>query len=39
MENVRWDDAQAFITGLNNSVRLPAGWKLALPTEAQWEYA
>jgi formylglycine-generating enzyme required for sulfatase activity/serine/threonine protein kinase len=36
---VSWEDAQAFISKLNQSVALPAGWKYALPTEAQWEYA
>jgi formylglycine-generating enzyme required for sulfatase activity len=39
VEYVRWDDVQAFIGKLNESKMLPAGWKFALPTEAQWEYA
>lgn len=39
VEMVRWKDAQAFITKLNQLVPLPGGWKYALPTEAQWEYA
>ena len=38
-ENVCWEDAQAFIAKLNESKLLPEGWKFALPTEAQWEYA
>jgi formylglycine-generating enzyme required for sulfatase activity len=39
VENVSWDDAQAFIAKLNEKQILPLGWKFALPTEAQWEYA
>lgn len=39
VECVSWDDAQAFITKLNEKQILPQGWKFALPTEAQWEYA
>jgi formylglycine-generating enzyme required for sulfatase activity/serine/threonine protein kinase len=39
VENVSWDDAQDFISKLNAAGGLPAGWKWALPTEAQWEYA
>jgi formylglycine-generating enzyme required for sulfatase activity/serine/threonine protein kinase len=36
VEQVSWSDCQAFIGRL----RLPAGgWRFALPTEAQWEYA
>jgi hypothetical protein len=37
--NVNWSDAQKFITKLNEAKTLPAGWKVAMPTEAQWEYA
>jgi len=36
VENVSWDDAQAFIAKMNG---LKAKLKLCLPTEAQWEYA
>jgi len=36
VERVSWDDAQDFITRLNNMV---PGLSLSLPTEAQWEYA
>lgn len=36
---VCWDDAQKFLSEMNSTVTLPSGWKFALPTEAQWEYA
>jgi formylglycine-generating enzyme required for sulfatase activity/serine/threonine protein kinase len=36
VENVSWDDAQAFINKLNDS---EVGYKYRLPTEAEWEYA
>ena len=39
VEQVSWEDAQAFIAKLNDKQILPQGWKFALPTEAQWEYA
>ena len=39
VEKVTWNDVQEFITKLNEAKTLPAGWKAALPTEAQWEYA
>ncbi|MFZ4766188.1 MAG: formylglycine-generating enzyme family protein [Roseimicrobium sp.] len=38
VEMVSWEDAQAYITKLNATISL-SGWRLALPTEAQWEYA
>jgi len=39
VDQVSWDEAQQFITKINDAKTLPAGWKAALPTEAQWEYA
>ena len=39
VETVSWDDAQEFIKKVNSSGVMPSGWKMALPTEAQWEYA
>jgi formylglycine-generating enzyme required for sulfatase activity len=39
VENVSWEDAQSYIAKLNEKRVLPEGWKFALPTEAQWEYA
>jgi len=39
IEKVSWADAQEFIKRVNGSGVIPGGWKFALPTEAQWEYA
>ena len=39
VEAVSWNDAQAYITKLNEEQILSNGWNFALPTEAQWEYA
>lgn len=39
VEKVSCDDAQEFIKKVNSSGVMPNGWKMALPTEAQWEYA
>jgi formylglycine-generating enzyme required for sulfatase activity len=39
VEQVSWNDASEFCKKLNAKGLLPAGWRFALPTEAQWEYA
>ena len=41
VEQVRWSECQVFIKKLNSKLsrKLPSGWRFALPTEAQWEYA
>ena len=39
VEQVSWDDAQEFIKKVNGSGAILEGWEMALPTEAQWEYA
>jgi formylglycine-generating enzyme required for sulfatase activity len=36
LENVTWDDAQEFISRLNQR---QSEWSFRLPTEAEWEYA
>jgi formylglycine-generating enzyme len=38
-ERISWNDATAYVARLNETSPLPRGWKWALPTEAQWEYA
>jgi formylglycine-generating enzyme required for sulfatase activity len=38
VENVSWDDAQAFIKKLNEQYR-GSGYVYRLPSEAEWEYA
>ena len=37
VEKVSWNNCQDFLRKLN--AKAPAGWRFALPTEAQWEYA
>ncbi len=39
VERVSWHDAQKFISKINASFAFPDGMQMALPTEAQWEYA
>ena len=41
VDNVSWNNCQAFIRQLNRILRdqLPRGCKFQLPTEAQWEFA
>ena len=41
VEQVSWDEAMAYCQKLNSkfSSSLPSGYKITLPTEAQWEYA
>jgi sulfatase modifying factor 1 len=40
VENVSWVNAQAMVEKLNKEGGgAPKGWRFALPTEAQWEYA
>jgi eukaryotic-like serine/threonine-protein kinase len=38
VENVAWDDVQAFLERLNDGEKV-AGWVYRLPTAAEWEYA
>lgn len=39
VEMVCWEDAKDFVVKVNDSGVLPPGWKMDMPTEAQWEYA
>lgn len=39
VEQITWNDAQAFCEALNTSEFLPPGYRYNLPYEVQWEYA
>ncbi len=39
VENVSWNESDAFIKKLNELGVAPSGWRFALPSEEQWEYA
>lgn len=39
VESVIWDDAQEFLEKVNAKIGNTEGGQIALPTEAQWEYA
>ncbi len=39
VENVSWHESDSFIKKLNALNVAPEGWRFALPTEEQWEYA
>jgi formylglycine-generating enzyme required for sulfatase activity len=36
---VSWDECQTFIQKLNDLKATPSGYRFAMPTESQWEYA
>jgi formylglycine-generating enzyme required for sulfatase activity len=39
VENTSWYDAQNYLNKLNDLISNEGGWKMVLPTDAQWEYA
>ena len=39
IEEISWEEALLFVDKLNTEKTAPAGFRFALPTEAQWEYA
>ncbi len=39
VESVSWTESDAFVQRLNDLKVAPFGWRFALPSEEQWEYA
>jgi len=39
VDSASYTEAQEFCASMNTKVKITGGWRVALPTEAQWEYA